>query len=166
MITENGLSNTDWVASDGAVHDPQRIDYTRRYLLQLKRAMDEGAKVAGYFHWSLLDNMEGQGGYKERFGLVHVDFATEKRTLKDSARWYSRVIETNGDFLTVDVAYPKQRWYTIEPDTLAVKGLIEKVDLAKVDEVGFVDLAPAGGHGQSGWVNISTIEVYAKPVAR
>ncbi|HYC99672.1 MAG TPA: family 1 glycosylhydrolase, partial [Phycisphaerales bacterium] len=95
-ITENGLSNTDWVAIDGAVHDPQRIDYTRRYLLQLKRAIDEGARVKGYFHWSLLDNMEWQGGYKERFGLVHVDFATQKRTLKDSAHWYAAVIRANG----------------------------------------------------------------------
>lgn len=77
-----------------------------------------------------------------------------------------RVIDTNGDFLQVDVQFPKQRWYTIEPDTLAVKGQIMEPNLARVDEVGFVDLAPAGGHGQSGWVNISTIEVYAKAVPR
>jgi hypothetical protein len=77
-----------------------------------------------------------------------------------------RAIDTNGDFLQVEVAFANQRWYTIEPDTLAVKGQIQKVDLARVDEVGFVDLAPAGGHGSSGWVNISHIEVYAKPVAR
>ncbi len=95
-ITENGLSNTDWVATDGAVHDPQRIDYTRRYLLQLNRAMGEGAKVAGYFHWSLMDNMEWQNGYKDRFGLIHVDFQTQKRTLKDSAHWYAKVIASNG----------------------------------------------------------------------
>ncbi|MDP1660537.1 MAG: family 1 glycosylhydrolase, partial [Phycisphaerales bacterium] len=90
---------TDWVATDGAVHDPQRIDYTRRYLLQLKRAMDEGASVAGYFHWSLMDNMEWQNGYKDRFGLIHVDFQTQKRTLKDSAHWYAKVIATNGSSL-------------------------------------------------------------------
>ena len=77
-----------------------------------------------------------------------------------------RVIDTNGDFLQVEVAFANQRWYTIEPDTLAVKGQIQKVDLARVDEVGFVDLTPSGGHGSSGWVNISHIEVYAKPVAR
>jgi hypothetical protein len=66
----------------------------------------------------------------------------------------------------VETSYGNQRWYTLEPDTLAVKGAVAKVDLARVDEVGFVDLAPAGGHGSSGWVNISTIEVYAKPVRR
>jgi hypothetical protein len=78
----------------------------------------------------------------------------------------SQVINTNGQFLQVEVAYPGQQWYVIEPDTLAVKGQAMKVDLARVDEVGFVDLAPAGGHGSSGWVNISWIEVYAKGVPR
>ena len=77
-----------------------------------------------------------------------------------------RAINTNGEFLQVEVAYANQRWYTLEPDTLAVKGALAKVDLARVDEVGFVDLAPAGGHGNSGWANISWIEVYAKPVRR
>jgi hypothetical protein len=77
-----------------------------------------------------------------------------------------RAIDTNGEFLQVEVAFANQRWYTIEPDTLAVKGLLQKVDLARVDEVGFVDLAAAGGHGSSGWANISHIEVFAKPVAR
>ncbi|MGB7218463.1 MAG: hypothetical protein WBD07_06610 [Vicinamibacterales bacterium] len=78
----------------------------------------------------------------------------------------TQVINTDGQFLQVDVSFGNQRWYVIEPDTLAVKGQAMMVDLAKVDEVGFVDLTPAGGHGSSGWVNISTIEVYAKPVPR
>lgn len=78
----------------------------------------------------------------------------------------SHVINTEGQFLQVEVAFGNQRWYMLEPDTLAVKGQPMKVDLAKVDEVGFVDLAPAGGHGSSGWANIASIEVYAKPVAR
>lgn len=95
-ITENGLSNLDWVDADGRVRDPQRIDYTRRYLLQLRRAIQDGADVRGYFHWSLLDNFEWQHGYKERFGLIHVDYATQARTLKDSARWYRGVIESGG----------------------------------------------------------------------
>lgn len=77
-----------------------------------------------------------------------------------------RPISTNGDFLQVEVAFANQRWYTIEPDTLAVKGQVMKVDLARVDEVGFVDLTQAGGHGSSGWVNISQIEVFAKAVPR
>lgn len=78
----------------------------------------------------------------------------------------TQVIDTGGEFLQVEVAFANQRWFTLEADTLAVKGQVMKVDLARVDEVGFVDLAPAGGHGSSGWANISTIEVYAKPVRR
>jgi beta-glucosidase len=98
-ITENGCSNVDWVGLDGQVHDPQRIDLTQRYLLQLKRAIDEGVDVRGYLHWSIMDNFEWADGYKERFGLIHVDYQTQKRTLKDSAHWYREVIRTNGEIL-------------------------------------------------------------------
>jgi beta-glucosidase len=96
VITENGLSNCDWTALDGQCHDPQRIDYTRRYLLALHRAIRDGVDVRGYFHWSLLDNFEWHSGYSERFGLVHVDFQTLKRTPKDSYHWYAKLIRTNG----------------------------------------------------------------------
>jgi beta-glucosidase len=96
VITENGLSCLDWVSMDGKVHDPQRIDYTRRYLLQLKRAIDEGTKMLGYFHWSLMDNMEWQNGYRDRFGLIHIDFTTQKRTIKEAGHWYRKVIQTHG----------------------------------------------------------------------
>lgn len=95
-ITENGLSCRDWVSLDGKVHDPDRIDFTSRYLKQLSRAIREGADVRGYFHWSLMDNFEWAAGYRERFGLIHVDYQTQKRTPKDSYEWYRRVIETNG----------------------------------------------------------------------
>ncbi|MBC8105616.1 MAG: beta-glucosidase [Anaerolineae bacterium] len=95
-ITENGLSCLDWVSLDGAVHDPQRIDFTRRYLRELGRAVDQGVDVRGYFHWSLIDNFEWADGYRQRFGLIHVDYTTQQRTLKDSARWYSLMIRTNG----------------------------------------------------------------------
>ena len=98
-ITENGLSNQDWVGLDGKVHDPQRIDYTRRYLIELARAIQDGVDVDGYFHWSLLDNFEWAEGYKERFGLVYVDYPTGKRVLKDSAYWYGRTIASNGENL-------------------------------------------------------------------
>ncbi len=98
-ITENGLSNVDWVQLDGRVRDPQRIDYTTRYLRHLERAIDDGVKIGGYFHWSLMDNFEWAEGYKERFGLIHVDFMTGKRTPKDSAKWYRKVIQSNGAFL-------------------------------------------------------------------
>lgn len=100
VITENGLSCHDWVSLDKAVHDPQRIDLTTRYLCELRRAAADGIDVRGYFHWSLMDNFEWAEGYKHRFGLIHVDFAAnQKRTLKDSASWYRRVIETNGTIL-------------------------------------------------------------------
>ncbi|MBE3071193.1 MAG: beta-glucosidase, partial [Planctomycetes bacterium] len=91
-ITENGMAGADWVARDGRVHDGPRIDYTARYLEALSRAIADGVDVRGYFHWSIMDNFEWAEGYKERFGLVHVDFVTGKRTPKDSAYWYADVI--------------------------------------------------------------------------
>lgn len=98
-ITENGLSNNDWIALDGGVHDPQRIDFTSRYLMQLLQTIDEGVDVRGYFHWSLMDNFEWAGGYRQRFGLIYVNYETQERILKDSARWYARVIASNGALL-------------------------------------------------------------------
>jgi hypothetical protein len=78
----------------------------------------------------------------------------------------SRAIDTDGQFLTTDVSFDNLRWYTLEAPSLGVRAQAMKVDLSRVDEVGFVDLAPGGGHGSSGWVNISWIEVYAKAVSR
>ncbi|MGB8455973.1 MAG: GH1 family beta-glucosidase [Anaerocolumna sp.] len=99
IITENGLSNADWVSLDQEVHDPQRIDFMHRYLKELKRAAEDGIDIQGYFAWSVMDNMEWNNGYDERFGLIHVDFGTLRRTLKDSAYWYAKVIEMNGENL-------------------------------------------------------------------
>jgi beta-glucosidase len=96
VVTENGMSNIDWVALDGRVHDPQRIDFTRRHLLALERAIAAGVDVSAYFHWSIMDNFEWAEGFKERFGLIYVDYSNQKRVLKDSARWYKQVIATNG----------------------------------------------------------------------
>lgn len=96
VISENGLSCMDWVALDGCVHDPQRIDFLRRYLGQLHRATQDGIPVLGYCHWSLLDNFEWADGYRQRFGLIHVDFQTQKRTIKDSGYAYARWIQQNG----------------------------------------------------------------------
>ncbi len=96
VITENGLSNSDWVSLDGAVHDPQRIDHMSRYLGNFRKASESGVKIAGYFHWSIMDNFEWAEGMKHRFGLVHVDYTTQKRTLKDSAYFYRDVIASNG----------------------------------------------------------------------
>src|SRR5450432_1530143 len=98
-ITEHGLSTADWVALDGKVHDSQRIDFTNRYLLQLRRAIEDKVPVEAYFHWAIMDNFEWNSGMKHRFGLIHIDFATQKRTLKDSARWYREVIASNGTIL-------------------------------------------------------------------
>ncbi|MBC8126624.1 MAG: beta-glucosidase [Gloeobacteraceae cyanobacterium ES-bin-144] len=92
IVTENGISLSDWVSLDGKVHDPQRIDFLTRYLTDLSKAMDDGADVRGYFHWSIMDNFEWAEGYKQRFGLVHVDYETQQRTPKDSAYWYRDLI--------------------------------------------------------------------------
>ncbi len=96
MITENGLSCCDIVSLDGKVHDPARIDFLTRYLRQLRRAVEDGVDLRGYFQWSFMDNMEWARGYDERFGIVFVDFNTQERIPKDSAYWYQRVMETNG----------------------------------------------------------------------
>jgi beta-glucosidase len=95
-ITENGLSLRDLVAVDGKVHDPQRIDFLTRYLAALRRAGEHGAQIAGYFQWSIMDNFEWAEGYRERFGLIHVDYQTQQRTVKDSGRFYAEVIRSNG----------------------------------------------------------------------
>lgn len=98
IVTENGISLSDWVALDGKVHDPQRIDFLTRYLGELRRAIADGADVRGYFHWSIMDNFEWAEGYKQRFGLVHVDYGTQVRTPKDSAWWYRDFTASNGSF--------------------------------------------------------------------
>ena len=99
VVTENGISLPDWIMTDGCIHDPQRIDYLQRHLLGLAAAHREGVQIEGYFVWSLLDNFEWQEGYRQRFGLVHVDYATQRRTPKDSALWYREVIRTQGAHL-------------------------------------------------------------------
>ena len=93
------MSNLDWVALDGEVHDPQRIDFLKRHLRELGRAHDDGIDVRGYFHWSVMDVFEWHEGFRQRLGLIFVDFPSGTRILKDSAHWYKRVIATNGDSL-------------------------------------------------------------------
>jgi len=90
------FGNLDWVGLDGRVHDGARIDYLHRYLLALHRAMAEGVDMRGYFQWTLMDNFEWAEGFRARFGLIHVDYATQRRTMKDSAHWYRDVIQSNG----------------------------------------------------------------------
>lgn len=99
MISENGMANTDFVYEDGKVHDPQRSEYLRTHVKNLKRANDEGVPVIGYACWSFMDNFEWAEGYAKRFGLVYVDYRTQKRIIKDSAYAYRDIIRANGENL-------------------------------------------------------------------
>jgi beta-glucosidase len=92
FITENGCSFADEVGPDGKVHDPERIDFLDGHLTAVRQAMDAGVDVRGYFVWSLLDNFEWSKGYAPRFGLVHIDYDTQRRTPKDSYEWYGKLI--------------------------------------------------------------------------
>jgi beta-glucosidase len=90
------MSCHDTVSEDGMVHDSNRIDFLDRYIGQLQKAAEEGANIRGYFLWTFLDNFEWSEGYSERFGIVHVNYQTQKRTVKDSAYWYKTMMESNG----------------------------------------------------------------------
>jgi beta-glucosidase len=94
-VTENGAAYDDHAPVDGRVRDPKRIAYYHQHLAACLAAIDAGVPLKGYFAWSLLDNFEWAEGYAKRFGIVHVDYATQKRTPKDSARWYSQVVQAN-----------------------------------------------------------------------
>ncbi|MER5930829.1 GH1 family beta-glucosidase [Streptomyces sp. NPDC002054] len=96
LVTENGAAYEDYADPEGRVRDPERVAYLHGHLAAVHRAIADGADVRGYFLWSLLDNFEWAYGYGKRFGIVHVDFATQRRTLKDSARWYADVIARGG----------------------------------------------------------------------
>jgi hypothetical protein len=172
-------NNQYWLASQSAVTNPN---------LEAKFYGSDVENVTVYLHEGRYDLWSGLAGspvavllkHKTNFvnltGLARVRAVVRTgnlHTLHPAVRFAdgtlaagTQVIDTDGQFLQVEVAFANQRWYTIEPDTLAVKGQVMMPDLAKVDEVGFVDLTQAGGHGSSGWVNISHIEVYAKGVPR
>jgi len=92
IITENGIPVFDVVDADGQVHDPGRISYLQRHLAQVHKAIEEGIPIQGYFVWSLLDNFEWALGYQMRFGLIYVDYPTQRRIVKDSGWWYAEVI--------------------------------------------------------------------------
>lgn len=94
-ITESGCAYNEVPDGNGEIHDNRRISYHHEYLAALSRAIAEGADVRGYHAWSLLDNFEWAEGFSQRFGLSYVDFKTEKRTIKDSGRWYAKVAEAN-----------------------------------------------------------------------
>ena len=96
LITENGIANPDCVCLDQKVHDGARIDYIARYLRRLQCAKADGVDVCGYFYWSLMDNFEWHWGYTRRFGLIYVDYATQKRTPKDSFYFYQKILKEGG----------------------------------------------------------------------
>ena len=92
LVTENGASYPDEPGPDGAVHDPDRVTYLAGHLDALAAARAQGVPVRGYFVWSIIDNFEWDAGYSQRFGLVHVDYPTQRRTPKDSYHWYRRLV--------------------------------------------------------------------------
>lgn len=171
--------NQYWLASQAAVTNPA---------LEVKFYGPDAGNITVYIHEGRADLWTGLTGSPVAVTLRHRDSYIDLRglarvrailrtgnlhTLHPVVRLAdgsllagSRAIDTDGQFLNTDVSFDNLRWYTLEAATLGVKAQAMKVDLSRVDEVGFVDLAPAGGHGASGWANISSIEVYAKAVPR
>lgn len=96
VVTENGVTANDEPSLDGKVHDATRVNFLERQIAALRRAAADGADVAGYFAWSLLDNFEWRQGYYPRFGMVYVDFGTQKRIPKDSYYRYREIIREKG----------------------------------------------------------------------
>ncbi|MFE4592372.1 GH1 family beta-glucosidase [Streptomyces laurentii] len=103
VVSENGAAYEDEPAADGSVHDPRRAAYVHAHLEAVHQAVADGASVGGYFLWSLMDNFEWAYGYAKRFGVVHVDYDTLRRTPKSSARWYARVARS-GELRSPDEA--------------------------------------------------------------
>jgi len=96
-ITENGAAFYDPPSPiNGRIDDPLRIEYYRQHLRAAHDAMKQGVDLRGYYAWSLLDNYEWSLGYSKRFGIVHVDYETQRRTIKASGRYYEEVIRSNG----------------------------------------------------------------------
>jgi beta-glucosidase len=94
-VTENGAAYPDQIGPDGRVDDPARVAYLRNHFAEAARAIAAGVPLRGYFVWSLMDNFEWAHGYSKRFGLVYVDYRTQRRVLKTSAHWVRRVIAAN-----------------------------------------------------------------------
>lgn len=95
-ITENGAAYPDAVGPDGEIADTGRIAFLESHLRAAHAALAQGVDLRGFFYWSLLDNFEWAEGYAKRFGLVHVDYESQRRTPKRSAAWYAQVIAANG----------------------------------------------------------------------
>jgi hypothetical protein len=171
--------NQYWLAGQSAVTNPA---------LELKLYGADAKNVTVYLHEGRVDLWTGLTGSPVAVLLRHRDHYLDLRglarvravlrtgnlhTLHPAVRLLdgsiaagSQRIDTDGQFLQTEVSFENQHWYALEADSLGVKGPVATVDLSRVDEVGFVDLAPAGGHGSSGWANVSTVEVFATPVSR
>jgi len=95
-ITENGAAFNDIISEDGKIHDDKRINYLREHLMKVAELNEKGADIRGYYVWSLIDTMEWAHGYAKRFGIIFVDYETQKRIFKDSALWYKNLIKERG----------------------------------------------------------------------
>jgi beta-glucosidase len=95
ILTENGVAFEDQVV-DGRVDDPERIEYLRDHFVAAHRAIEDGVDLRGWYVWALLDTWEFSLGFKGRFGLIHVDYESQRRTVKDSGRWFAQVMANNG----------------------------------------------------------------------
>jgi beta-glucosidase len=95
-VTENGAAFDDRIGPDGRVADPRRVAYLDEHFRVAHRAIADGIDLRGYFVWTLMDNFEWSWGFTKRFGLVYVDYATQRRIPKDSARWFAEVTRHNG----------------------------------------------------------------------
>jgi beta-glucosidase len=95
FVAENGASYADAPDEAGRIADARRIDFMRQHIGSVHRALQAGAPLTGYFVWSILDNFEWSKGYSQRFGMVWVDFDTQARLVKDSGKWYARLIGSN-----------------------------------------------------------------------
>lgn len=95
VISENGWSVDDTVTENGEIHDVERVNYLKAHLEMLEKAIADGVPVEGYYLWSAFDNFEWNAGYSARFGIVYVDYETQKRTVKDSGKWYAEYIKAH-----------------------------------------------------------------------
>jgi beta-glucosidase len=133
-ITENGCATEDYVSPDGEVNDFERVAYLHGHFDAAARAIEAGANLAGYFVWSLMDNFELAWGYQRRFGLYFVDFATQRRTAKRSARFYSELTrsgelpERSAVLRPRDFSPPSSR--SAEPSEPALARELERVDIS------------------------------------
>ncbi|GAC1586313.1 MAG: hypothetical protein NVS3B19_04750 [Ginsengibacter sp.] len=103
IITENGAAFTDKLVN-GKVHDQKRTQFLSDHIAEVYRAKKDGVNVKGYFIWTFLDNFEWAEGFKPRFGIVHVDFETQKRTIKDSGLWYKEFLQQKGEEIKLQFA--------------------------------------------------------------